>query len=125
MTSTAAGHTPFHFGNTGPDQIMILDAGDNYVCHIQVTQTGGGMIAQAMEPKRRAYAAFIVRACNSHEALVEAARLGVEYDDLLRRYSGPLKTLCAGDEAAIDAAYDRWINAARAALSLANGEKGK
>ena len=62
-------HTPFRFGNTGPEQIMILDANDNYVCSIQITQVGGGMIAAAMEPARRANAAFIVEACNSHDSL--------------------------------------------------------
>ena len=51
--------------------------------------------------------------------LLMAARLAVAYDDLLRKYTGPLSVLGDGDNAEIDAAYDAWISASRAALARA------
>lgn len=52
--------------------------------------------------------------------LLEAARFAVEYDELLQSYKGPA-VLFDGDVAEIDAAYDRWIAASRAALAKAQG----
>lgn len=51
--------------------------------------------------------------------LRDAAELGIEYDMLLRKYSGPQSVLLAGDSAEIDAAYDKWIAATRAAIAKA------
>lgn len=47
----------------------------------------------------------------------EAIKLVVEYDDLLRTFTGPIETITKSDNAAIDAAYDKMIEAALAALS--------
>lgn len=51
--------------------------------------------------------------------LLGVAHAVVEYDGLLRQYSGPLASLCAGDEEKIDAAYDALVAKARAAIAKA------
>jgi hypothetical protein len=70
---TGVGHTrtPWRYGNTGPDQIMILGGSGAYVCTVQIEQRGG-IIAKAMEPERRANAALIVRCVNSYEIMKAA-----------------------------------------------------
>ena len=69
-----ADEVPYRYGNTGPDQIMILTADGQYVCSIQVVQSGGGMIAEAMEEPRKKRGAFIVLACNNHARLLTALK---------------------------------------------------
>ena len=55
----------------------------------------------------------------ANERLAFAAlRLVVSYDDLLRRYAGPLDILGSGDNAAIDEAYDHMVIAARTTLEV-------
>lgn len=49
-----------------------------------------------------------------------ALGLVVSYDDLLRKYTGPLSALSAGDNAAIDEAYDQMVAAARITLDVAS-----
>lgn len=69
-------HTPlpWKFGNTGTDQVMILGGKNgDYVCSVQIQQMGGGVISEAMEPRRRANAKFILRACNAHDDLLNVA----------------------------------------------------
>jgi len=51
------------------------------------------------------------------EVMEHALKLVVDYDDLLRKFTGPVEFITAGDNAAIDAAYDKMVAAARAALS--------
>lgn len=46
----------------------------------------------------------------------QALRLVIEYDDLLRKYTGPIAGMTDSDNAAIDAAYDKMVAAARAAV---------
>ena len=65
---------PFRFGNTGPEQKMIIAADGSYVCSVQIQQTGGGMIARAMEPTRLANADFVLTAVNAYEGLVKSVR---------------------------------------------------
>ena len=66
---------PWRFGRTDmSESIMILDYKNDYVATIQIRQIGGGAISEAMEGPRRANAHFIVRACNSHDALLEALK---------------------------------------------------
>jgi hypothetical protein len=60
MTDSKFTPGPWRFGNTGPEQRMILDANDNYVCSIQIKQCGGGIIAEAMEGSRKRNAAAIL-----------------------------------------------------------------
>lgn len=55
-------------------------------------------------------------------AMIEALLAGVAYDTLLLRYKGPLEVLTDGDNAEIDAAYDRWRDTTVAALKLAGVE---
>lgn len=45
-----------------------------------------------------------------------ALSMVVEYDNLLRRFTGPIEDITASQNAAIDAAYDEMVFAARAAL---------
>jgi hypothetical protein len=52
-----------------------------------------------------------------NERLIAAAQLCIAYDDLLRTFTGPVSTISAADNTRIDAAYDCWIAAIRAALS--------
>jgi len=47
-----------------------------------------------------------------------ALRLGIEYDDLLLKFKGP-RVLYDGDVAEVDAAYDKWVAATRAAYAKA------
>lgn len=104
--------TPWGRGKTGPDQIMILgDKGSgNYVCHIQIAQCGGGAIARAMEPERKANAEFIMRAVNSH-------------DDLLAALNGLLEmsSACTTDVEVIENVRRREV--ARAAIAKAEGKQ--
>lgn len=58
---------------------MILGANDTYICHVQVTQLGGGAVAQVMQEAREANAAFIVKAANCHESLVRALQFTRKY----------------------------------------------
>jgi hypothetical protein len=51
------------------DQIMILGASGAYVCTVQIEQSSGGIIANAMEAERRANAALIIRCVNSYEIM--------------------------------------------------------
>jgi hypothetical protein len=51
---------------------MILGGSGAYVCTVQIEQRGGGIIAKAMEPERRANAALIVRCVNSYEIMKAA-----------------------------------------------------
>lgn len=101
MTQQSDGHTPtpWRFGNTGSDIIMILGGPSSaYVCTVQIEQYGGGFIARAMEPERRANAAFIVEAVNNHARLtarveeLEKAleRSMVAIDDWLNCYASDL-----------------------------------
>jgi len=72
---------PYRYGNTSPDQVMILAADGQYVCNVQIIQFGGGMVAEAMQQSRRERAAFIVLACNNHDRLTcenEAMRKALE-----------------------------------------------
>jgi len=48
--------------------------------------------------------------------LLAVAKAVAEYDQLLRRYNGPLSALCAGDMKSIDDAYDALVRQAVAAL---------
>jgi hypothetical protein len=72
-TAEQHGPTPFKFGNTMSEQRMVLDAKGKYVCNVQIHQTPRSF-GLFDEPQREANAAFIVRACNSHEQLVAALR---------------------------------------------------
>lgn len=54
--------------------------------------------------------------------LLAALELAVEYDGILQSHAGPA-VLFEGDVAAIDAAYDKWISAARAAIAKVEGAK--
>lgn len=47
-----------------------------------------------------------------------ALRLVVAYDDLMRRYTGPVSDLTKADNAAIDEAYDQMVAAARITLDV-------
>ena len=68
-------HTPWRFGRTDmSESIMIVDSNDNYVAKILIRQSGGAVISKAMEAPRRDNAEFIVQACNSHDALLEATK---------------------------------------------------
>lgn len=51
------------------------------------------------------------------KAMTAALFCVLAYDQLLRQYSGPLSTLCAGDHEKIDAAYDAMIKSVTDALS--------
>lgn len=64
--------SPWKKGKTSPDQIMLLGSSGNYVCHIQIQQTGGGAIAAFMEKERLANAQLIEAAPDMFEALVMA-----------------------------------------------------
>ena len=46
----------------GPDIMIIGAESGNYVCSVRIQQTGGGAIAEAMEPIREANAQLIVAA---------------------------------------------------------------
>lgn len=51
---------PWFKGNTSNHEIMILGgASRNYVCHVTIQQTGGGLIAKSMESEREANAKLI------------------------------------------------------------------
>lgn len=73
-------NTPWKFGNTGPEQRMILDANDQYVASVQIFQTPRQM-GSWQEPQREAYAAFILKAANAHSSLVEALEACEEHFD--------------------------------------------
>lgn len=49
-------------------------------------------------------------------AMLKAIELAVAYDDLLLKFKGPA-IIFDGDVKKIDAAYDKWVAAARAALA--------
>jgi len=69
-----------------------------------IRDAGGGLVASleaGNQVKRDADAAFIVRTCNSHDALVAALETAEGF-----RYSSP----------------DTWYPAVQAALELAKGE---
>lgn len=72
---------PYREGNTGPDQIMLLDANDDYVCSIQIAQCGGGAIASAMEPRRRASAQLLKSAPDLLEALQDCVEFHGDAED--------------------------------------------
>ena len=72
------------------------------------------LIAEGEVERRGLYAAPCATD-GAHEAL----RLVAEYDDLLRKHEGPSDTLFAGDVVEIDEAYDRMVDACRAALYAA------
>jgi hypothetical protein len=72
--------TPWKFGNTGPEQRMILDANDNYVASVQIFQTPRQM-GEWQEQQREASAAFILRSVNSRGDLIEALQECEEYFD--------------------------------------------
>lgn len=66
---------------------------------------------------RAHYAEGVADLAIKHRDYAEAAlRLVVEYDDLLRNFTGPVDTITAGENAAIDAAYDKMVAAAIDAL---------
>lgn len=80
-----------------------------------VTPTGPGSRASHGAAKASPPKASIPNA----ELAIEACRLGVLYDDMLRRYSGPISqygALLGGEMPNIDAAYDAWATAARRAV---------
>jgi hypothetical protein len=54
----------------------------------------------------------------AYDDMLAALRLGVEYDDLLLRFKGP-RILYDGDVKEVDAAFDRWVAATRAAIAKA------
>jgi len=64
MTETKFTAGPWVLGNTTNHETMIIGRGGkgDYVCHVQFGQIGGGAIASAMEPARRANAALIAAA---------------------------------------------------------------
>jgi hypothetical protein len=107
--------TPLRYGNTGPDQVMILDANGDYVCSVQIVQTGGGMIAQAMESRRLANAALIVKAVNAYAPMLEALEAVVEGCEATARAMGidPKKEASANPQSPMGKAY--------AALASAKG----
>ena len=74
---------PWVLGNTSHHETMIIGRGGkgDYVCHVQFEQIGGGAIASAMEPARRANARLIAAAPELYAAcqyIVDAAENGDE-----------------------------------------------
>jgi hypothetical protein len=57
------------------------------------------------------------------DAMVEALKLGVAYDDLLLRFKGPT-VIFDGDVKEIDEAYDKWVAATRAAVAALEASTG-
>lgn len=51
-------------------------------------------------------------------AIEKALKLGIAYDNLLRKYEGPQEILFDGDVVAIDDAYDAWVVAVRSASAV-------
>ena len=62
---------PWVCGNTAAYETMIIGRGGegDYICHVTIEQCGGGAIASAMEPARRANARLIAAAPELYEAL--------------------------------------------------------
>lgn len=54
--------------------LIFTNATGDYVATVQLKQTGGGFIAERMKRKRKAYAEYILLACNSHKALLEICK---------------------------------------------------
>ena len=80
MSESKHTQLPWRFGRTDmSESIMIVDNHDNYVAAVRIRQTGGGAISAAMEGPRRSNAEFIVRACNSHDELLEACKAVIEW----------------------------------------------
>jgi hypothetical protein len=69
-----------------------------------------------------ANAAFIVRAVNSHDALVEAAKAAIAYDAAIHGCANDpaaMSSFCTAQGDDLDTLYFKWLNAARAALAAA------
>lgn len=47
-----------------------------------------------------------------------ALSLVVSYDDLMRRFTGPISEISESENAAIDEAYDQMVHAARITLAV-------
>jgi hypothetical protein len=111
VSAIAALRGPWSFGRTGPEQRMILDADERYVCSVQIQQCGGGIIAASMEPQRLARAVAILALPD----LVAALAALVDQD---MAYSGEYITIPCRDHSD---ALER-VRKARAALTKARGE---
>lgn len=61
----------------------------------------------------------LLRLAAAAPTLAEFAKSFLQYDRLLRTYSGPLSTLCAGDCETIDKAYDALVGQAHDVLAAA------
>jgi hypothetical protein len=68
IAATARG--PYYFGDTGPEQRMILDRDHDYVASVQIRQSGGGCVAAVMEGPREKGAELILAALNALPALL-------------------------------------------------------
>lgn len=94
MPNTRTEHTPGPWvpGDTSQHETMIIGRGGkgDYICHVQFEQHGGGVIARAMEPARRANARLITAAPDLYEASLSAA-------DLLEQYAAFILTVSADD----------------------------
>ena len=71
------GHLNLPLKITRADGCLIFtNATGDYVATVQLEQPGGGIIAETMQIFRKANAEYILRACNSHKALVDACEIG-------------------------------------------------
>lgn len=103
----------------GPWQVGPVD--DTVVTHVgadgilyEVAAIDGDYNSPDQWPTMEANARLIAAAPEMLAALL----LGVKYDDMLLRFKGP-KVIFDGDVAEIDAAYDAWVAATRAAVAKA------
>ena len=71
-------------------------------------------------PGAAANAAFIVRACNSHEALLEAACKAIVYDRAIACCANDpnkMASYCTAEGASLDELYSDWISSSIAAIA--------
>jgi len=113
-TKTTGQHTP------GPWKACYHDIGD-YVAHIEgrdsnhpdepkYIRTVAVVLAYADIPENKANAAFIIHACNSHDALVGSLKALFEHCAMIHKYWGDNSNTKEAD-AAIKSAHATLISA--------------
>ncbi len=66
------------FGKTSEPILIVGGESKQYIANVRLHQTGGGVIASAMEEIRQANAERLVLCWNSHDALLEACKAMVK-----------------------------------------------
>ncbi len=104
----------------GPDVYPTGNKDGTPITHMD-REPGNG----TLPVERDANADFIVQACNSHDALLEAALKAIKYDEVIKSCANEpdkMASYCTAEGTTLDSLYFDWMTSSRAAIAKAENE---